>query len=114
MSAVGELIHAGSLHRLRPRFCDIALRGNLLQQLQPFTAQAVIELHKAGDIAAWPRQTCDNACAYRVDSDDEHDRHGSGRFEQLRDCLTAYQDGVRYEPDQLSGMSIKLLCVSFG
>src|SRR5436305_1446968 len=24
MSAVGELIHAGSLHRLRPRFCDIA------------------------------------------------------------------------------------------
>ena len=32
MSAVGELIHAGSLHRLRPRFCDIAVSTQALPE----------------------------------------------------------------------------------
>jgi hypothetical protein len=32
---------------------------DLLEQLQPFSAQAVFEIHEAGNVAARPRQAID-------------------------------------------------------
>ena len=53
-----------------------------LEQLQPFPAQAVFELHETGGIAARPRQAVDEAGADRIGDDREHDRHGAGRLQQ--------------------------------
>ena len=41
-------------------------RRDLLEQLQPFSAQAVFELHKTGGVAARPRQAIDEAGADRI------------------------------------------------
>src|SRR5207245_2696152 len=45
----------------RPRYA----RHDLLEQLQPFPAQAVLELQKAGSVAAWPCQALDETGANR-------------------------------------------------
>ena len=55
-------------------------RRDLLEQFQPFPAQAVFELHEAGGVAARPRQAIDEAGADRIGDDREHDRHGAGRL----------------------------------
>src|SRR6516162_8816795 len=57
---------------------------NLFEQLQPFPSQAVFERHETGGIAAWPRQTIDEAGADRIDDLREHDRHGARRLQQRR------------------------------
>ena len=76
-------------------------RRDLLEQLQPFPAQAVFELHKAGGVAARPRQAIDEAGADRIGDDREHDRHGAGRLQQRRHGRGASgQDDVRRERDQ--------------
>ena len=59
-------------------------RRDLLEQLQPFPAQAVFELHEAGGVAARPRQALDEAGADRIGDIREHDRHGAGRLQQRR------------------------------
>ena len=56
-------------------------RRDLLEQLQPFPAQAVFERHETGGVAAGPRQAIDQAGADRIDDDREHDRHGAGRLQ---------------------------------
>src|SRR5262249_57101781 len=53
------------------------LRNHLDQQLRLFGTQIGREVHKAGDIPAWPRQTADEAHAHRV-SDSHHDDRNSG------------------------------------
>src|SRR5215831_2603098 len=53
------------------------LRNHLDQQLRLFGTQIGREVHKAGDIPAWPRQTADKARAHRV-SDSHHDDRNSG------------------------------------
>ena len=65
--------HGGIPKHCRPRdiWCD------LLEQLQPFRAQAVFELHKAGGVAAWPRQAPDEARSDRIGDDHEYDRRGA-------------------------------------
>ena len=55
-------------------------RRDLLEQFQPFSAQAVVKHHKAGRVAAGPRQLLDKTGTHRVDDDREYDRHGMGRF----------------------------------
>ena len=55
------------------------LRRDLLEQLQPFPADAVFEIGETGDVASRPRQTGNEAAADRVDGIDEHDRQGAGR-----------------------------------
>ena len=55
---------------------------DLLEQLQPFPAQAVFERHETGGVAARPRQAVDEAGADRIADDREHDRHGAGRLQQ--------------------------------
>ena len=57
-------------------------RRNLLEQLQPFPAQTVFELKKAGHIAARPCQTIDVARADRVGDIVENDWHGVRRLHQ--------------------------------
>jgi hypothetical protein len=41
-------------------------RCDLLEQLQPFPAQTVFHRHKAGDVAAGPGQTFDEASAHWI------------------------------------------------
>src|SRR6516225_10485455 len=52
-------------------------RNHLDQQLRLLGTQIGREVHKAGDIPAWPRQTADEARAHRV-SDSHHDDRNSG------------------------------------
>ena len=54
-------------------------RRDLLEQLHPFSAQTVFELHKAGSVAARARQASDETRADRVWDRREHDWHGAGR-----------------------------------
>ena len=44
-------------------------RRDLFEQLQPFPAHAVFELHETGDVAARPRQAVDEASADRIAHD---------------------------------------------
>ena len=56
-------------------------RRDLLEQLQPFSADAVFELGKTRGVAARTRQAVDEAGADRIGGLREHDRHGAGRLE---------------------------------
>src|SRR5262245_65311496 len=68
---------------------------NLFEQLQPFRAHAVLERGKTGGVAAWPRQTRDQATADRISDLRKHDRHGPGRLEQgLHDSAAGGEDNV--------------------
>jgi hypothetical protein len=53
-------------------------RSNLLEQLQPFSAQAVFERKKAGGVATRARQAVDEAGADRIGNVHEHNRQGAG------------------------------------
>ena len=44
-------------------------RRDLFEQLQPFSAQAVLERRETGGVAAWLRQARDETGADRVDDD---------------------------------------------
>jgi hypothetical protein len=91
-------------------------RSNLLEQLQPFSAQAVLKLHEAGGIAAGTRKTIDEAGTDWVGDTHEHDgdcarclqqrRHGRGagsqndvrgELHQFR-CVSANAVGIAYGP----------------
>ena len=56
-----------------------------LSSLQPFAADAVFEIRKAGGVAARPRQAFDEAGANRIGDQSEYDRHVTGRLLQRRD-----------------------------
>ena len=47
---------------------------NFLEELQPFAAQAILELRKASRIAAWPRKIIDIAGPHRINDLNEYDR----------------------------------------
>src|SRR5215475_6730895 len=79
--------------RYKPRLSKIVPGGNsgvpkdrrpryvgcyLLEELHPFTTQAVFELHKARGVPARLRQACDEAGADRIGDDSEDDRHRTG------------------------------------
>ena len=70
---------------------------DLLQKFRPFCAQAVFEHHEAGRVAAWPRQTIDEAGADRVGVN----TRGSGGLEQRpHDRAACSQDDVGRESDE--------------
>jgi hypothetical protein len=58
------------------------MRGDLLEQLQPFPADAVFIQHKTRSVAAWPGEGFDEAGAHRFGDLHENDRHGAGRLQQ--------------------------------
>src|SRR5262245_56000868 len=55
---------------------------NLLEQLQPFPADAVFGTHETSSVAARPPQAVDKARSDRIDRDWEHNRDGSSRLQQ--------------------------------
>ena len=57
---------------------------DLLEELQPFAAQTVFELHKARRVSTRPRQAIDETGADRVGHEGEDDRHGAGCLKQIR------------------------------
>src|SRR5262245_32022174 len=55
---------------------------DLLEELQPFSADAVFIKHKTSSITAWPGESFDEAGAHRFGELHEHDRHSAGRLQQ--------------------------------
>jgi len=55
---------------------------DLLEQLQPFPAQTVLEQQEAGGVAARSGKTIYEAAANRIDDIHKHDRHATGRLLQ--------------------------------
>jgi hypothetical protein len=53
---------------------------DLLEQFQPFPAQAVFECDETGGITAGPRQTLDETGANWIKDSREYNRHGAGRL----------------------------------
>src|SRR5262249_12193030 len=50
---------------------------DLLEQFQPFPADAVFEIHESRDVAAWSREAIDEAGGDRIGDLHKHDRHGA-------------------------------------
>ena len=88
-SCGGIAKHSGARHAGR----------DLLEQFQPFPAQAEFEKHETGGVAARPRQAVNKAGSDRVDDTHEHDRYGAARPLQL--C-----DGRRALARMTSGASV--------
>jgi Resolvase, N terminal domain len=74
-------------------------RRDLPQQFRPFPAQTVFEHQKAGGVAAWPRQTIDEAGTNRIGDEREYDRHSAGYLEQRLHGRANSQDDVRRKGD---------------
>src|SRR5436305_309118 len=99
----GELADPGSDSRIPQDRRSRDTRSDLLEQLQPLSAQAVLELHKAGSVAARPRQAIDEACANRIGDVHEHDWHAPGRLQQrLQRRGATCKDDVRRQGNQVS------------
>src|SRR5262245_3017122 len=90
----GELADPGSQRRISQHYGARDARGDLLQQLRPFRTETVLELHKAGDVAARSCQARDQAGADRIGGTRKHNRHGSGCLQQrlYRRCAAGYDD----------------------
>ena len=74
---------------------------DLLEQFQPFTGHAELEIHEPSGIATWPRQAVDEAATDRIGGYWEYDRHGAGHLQQLPHGRAAGgQDDVGRERDQ--------------
>src|SRR4029079_16759730 len=99
-----ELADPGGYRRVaKNRHAGYAGR-DLLQQFEPFAAQTVVELNKAGGVASRLRQTVDEPGSDRIGDIHEHDRNRLGRVQKPLDGRsTNGQDGVRYERSQLNG-----------
>src|SRR2546421_13007020 len=67
----------------------LEVRRDLLQQLEPFPADAVLEIGEPGRIAARARQAVDKTGTDRIGHQHEHDRHGARRLLQGRYRRTA-------------------------
>ena len=61
-----KLTDPGGYGRVPEDCHSLDARRDLLEQFQPFPAQAVFERHKAGRVAARPRQTIDETGADRI------------------------------------------------
>src|SRR5262249_31352193 len=72
----------------------------MLEQFDPFRTQTVFEQHKAGGVAARPRQTIDEAGADWIAGDREHDRHRPGCLKHWPRSTAHGQDDIRRERDQ--------------
>src|SRR5262249_22949080 len=80
---------------------------DFFEQFQPFSTEAIFELHEAGGIAARLRQTIDEAGTDWIGDDREHDRHGVRRL-KYRSCRRAASghDDVRRERNQFFGLFV--------
>jgi hypothetical protein len=86
---------------------------DLLEQLQPFRADAELEQSKSGEVAARPRQALDKAGADRVADHGEHDRQGAGGLLQRHHrVVAAGQKDVRTEREELRDVSAHTLGIA--
>ena len=67
---------------------------DLLEQLQPFSADAVFEKHETGGVAARVRKAVDEPAGDWIGDDREHDWHGARRLQQR-----PYGRGARCQND---------------
>ena len=88
----GELADPGGIGGIAQDGRSRHARRDLLEQLQPFAANAVLEQGKSGDVAARPRQAFDEAGADRID--DLTNTIGTVRVA----CSNAASDGGRPTP----------------
>src|SRR5262249_33475823 len=73
----------------------------LLEKLQPFSAQTIFEQHEAGGVAARPGEAIDQAGADRIDNAHENDRQSTSDLLQRRHARgPAGEDDVRCERNQ--------------
>src|SRR5262245_46112527 len=101
-----ELADSGGVRGISKDCHSRYTRRDLLQQFQPFSAQAVFVRHEAGSVAARPRQAVDEACTDRIADNWEHDRHGAGCQQQWAHGRGAKsKDDVRRERDQFRRVS---------
>src|SRR3954463_15270024 len=76
-------------------------RRRLLEQLQPFSAQAEFGRGEPGRVAAWSREARDEAGADRIRRLREHDRHARARLlQRSHDRAAGGQDDIRRESEQ--------------
>src|SRR5262249_50336628 len=78
------------------------MRRDLLEQLKPFHTYAILELSKAGQVAARPRQTFDKSGPHWIDGLREHNRHRAGQA--VQDCSSwtiASYDHIWVERDKV-------------
>src|SRR6516164_9452829 len=105
----GELADPGRYRGIskdrRPRHA----RRNLLEQFDPFRTQTVFEQHKAGGVAARPRQTIDEAGADWIAGNREHDRHRPGCLKHWPRSTAHGQDDIRRERDQFHRVFARVL-----
>src|SRR5262249_37592441 len=86
---------------------------DLLEQLQPFAAEAVFIQHKTGSVAARPGEGFDKASAHRVGDQHEHNRYGTSRLQQRPRAWTAdSEDDVGRECNQFRRVSANALGVT--
>src|SRR6516162_4288696 len=100
-----KLADPGGYGRIPQYYYSRETGCNFFEQFQPFSTQAIFELHEAGGIAARLRQTIDEAGTDWIGYDREHHRHGVRRL-KYRSCRKAASghDHVRRERDQFFGL----------
>src|SRR5262245_14040780 len=78
----GKLSGSGALSGVSKHRRSRYVRRNLLKQLQPFPADAVVVRHETGGVAARSRLARNEAGADRVGGDRKHNGHRAGRLQQ--------------------------------
>jgi len=87
-------------------------RCDLFKELHPFHAQTIFELHKAGRIAARPRQTIDDAGADGIEGYNEDNWQGASNLEQPLRRVTGRQDDIRGESGQFHRVFPRVLGIA--
>src|SRR5262249_25048334 len=104
----GELANPGGDGGIPQNCRSRNARYKLFKQLQPFAAQAVFELHEAGSVPAWSRQTFDETGTDWIRDDHKHDWHSTSSLKQIRHSRAAGgDDDVRCERCQFHRASAK-------
>jgi hypothetical protein len=88
------------------KHCDARYRRrNLLEQFQPFPADAEFECHEPGGIPPGPGQVLDETGADRIGDDHKHNRHRPRHLQQRAYRRGAWgQDDIRRQCYQFGGM----------
>ena len=99
-----------------PKDCRARHAGrDLLEQFEPFRAEAIFVLGKSGGIPARSRQALDEAGADRIDDLREHNRDGAGRLQQRpHGCAASGHDDVRRERGQFRHVSADVVGLAHG
>src|SRR5262249_48214720 len=88
---------------------------DFFEQLQPFSADAVVEREEPSRVAARPRQAVDEAGTDRIGYDREHNRHAASDLQQRpRRRAAGGEDDLRLESGELGRISACDLVIAAG